>query len=59
MAIGQLFDYRRFVRREVKLAVLLPRRPGPDVEALLASADISVVWRSGEDFEDNAEGTFV
>jgi len=46
-AIGQLFDYRfsHFkAKKEVDLAVLLPSRPAGDVQSLLASLNIQVLW---------------
>jgi hypothetical protein len=59
MAIGELADYRRFLRNGVKCAVLLPERPSSDIEALLSSQDVSVVWREGRNaFKDNAGGRF-
>jgi hypothetical protein len=59
MAIGQLFDYRRFVDPTPACAVLLPLRPRDDIEELLRSADIAAVWKDGETFADNAHGAFV
>lgn len=60
MAIGQLLDYRRFAPEETRLAVLLPRHPGPDLEALLASVEIACIWRKAEQgFSDNAGGEFI
>jgi hypothetical protein len=58
MAIGQVFDYRRFLDPPPAMAVLLPRRPRLDLEALLASAGISAVWPEGNGFADNADGRF-
>jgi hypothetical protein len=49
-AIGQLFDYRfsHFKTKEnVDLAVLVPSRPAADVQSLLASLDIHVLWFEG------------
>jgi hypothetical protein len=58
MIIGQLADYSRF-HPEYKLAALLPERPRPDLEALLTSQGIAVVWASGKNtFADNAGGAF-
>jgi hypothetical protein len=59
MAIGQLFDYRRFVDPPAACAILLPARPRQDIEILLESAQISAVWKEGDIFVDNANGTFV
>jgi hypothetical protein len=58
MAIGQLYDYRRFLNPSPACAVLLPAKPRPDVEALLTSAGIAAVWKSGDSFADNADGRF-
>lgn len=46
-AIGQLFDYRfsHFKEKEkIDLAVLVPFKPAADVQSLLASLDIQVLW---------------
>ena len=40
MAIGQLYDYRRFHEPPVRLAVLLPHLPNRDGLTLLQSAGI-------------------
>jgi hypothetical protein len=58
MAIGQLYDYRRFAPPAAALGVLLPSRPRPDLEALLLEAGISAIWRNGSEFADNAGGRF-
>ena len=58
-AIGQLYDYRRFHRIPVRLAVLLPYRPNADGLALLRSAGIEAVWPHGPGFRDSARGAFV
>jgi len=54
MAIGQLYDYRRFEDSPaaVKLAVLLPRRPADDLLELLGSLNIGVAWRVGKGFDE-------
>jgi len=59
MAVGQLFDYRRFVDPSPACAVLLPDRPRPDVEELLTSVGIFAVWKDGALFVDNAGGRFM
>ena len=59
MAIGQLMDYRRFALPSARLAVLTERRPHSDLEDLLTSLNIASVWRSPDDFVDNADGDFV
>ena len=52
-AIGQLADYKRFVDPPPNhLAVLLPSRPRSDLEALLTSENIQVIWPAGEGFSD-------
>src|SRR5262249_43721783 len=58
MAIGQLLDYARFTTPAAALGVLLPARPRPDLEALLAAAKVAAVWPTGDAFEDNASGRF-
>jgi hypothetical protein len=58
MAIGQLTDYGRFLTPPPGLAVLLPARPRPDLEALLTVAGVAAVWPDGAGFADNAEGRF-
>ncbi len=59
MAIGQLFDYRRFITPAPACAILLPVPPRPDVADLLESAGISAIWKDGKSFVDNAAGRFV
>jgi hypothetical protein len=59
MAIGQLYDYRRFHQPPVNLAVLLPVQPGPDGLSLLQSAGIEAIWPCGQGFRDSANGAFV
>ena len=45
LAIGQLYDYRRFIAQDVDLAVLIPSKPSQDMVELLASLSIGCVWR--------------
>jgi len=63
MAIGQLFDYKQLTRKAGKrisrLAVLLPTRPAGDMEALLTSLKIGVIWKNGRSFSDNCGGALV
>ena len=48
MAIGQLFDYRRYIDRDdVSLSVLVPTRPSDDMVDLLSSLGIGCVVRNG------------
>lgn len=49
-AVGQLLDYDRFVGAE-QLAVLVPERPRQDLVEYLASADITAVYPSGDNWE--------
>jgi hypothetical protein len=58
MAIGQLADYRRFVDLAPRVAVLLPSRPRPDLEALLTTQSVAAIWPEGGVFADNADGRF-
>lgn len=59
IAIGQLYDYRRFHEPPVHLAVLLPCKPDSDGLALLQSAGIEAIWPDGIGFRDSANGSFV
>lgn len=59
MAVGQLADYARFIDPPPQLAVLLEARPAPDLEQLLSSQNIAVIWPRGDSFHDNAAGLFV
>jgi hypothetical protein len=58
MAIGQLADYKRFISKIERCAVLLGAKPHPDLIDLLDSQEIATIWRSGNGFADNAEGAF-
>ena len=51
-AIGQLMDYRRFVTPEPHLAVLLPSQPRRDLQALLESVGVRLIWHEGKTFKD-------
>jgi hypothetical protein len=59
MALGQLADYGRFINPPPKPAVLLPERPRADLEALLLSQGVHVVWQTREGFADNFNGQFL
>ncbi|MER5889902.1 hypothetical protein ABT160_39265 [Streptomyces sp. NPDC001941] len=52
MAVGQLLDYRRRVpKREIlRIAVLLPSAPTPDVQALLDELGIGLVYQTDTGF---------
>jgi hypothetical protein len=50
LAVGQLYDYRRFHDPEPALRILLPRSPGEDLVAYLAEAGVEVVYPQGPGF---------
>ncbi|MFJ3194161.1 hypothetical protein ACIPJQ_16235 [Streptomyces griseoviridis] len=52
MAIGQLADYRRRVpgHETLRIAVLLPSAPTPDVQELLAELNIALVFQTADGF---------
>lgn len=56
MAIGELLDYKRFIRPTPSLAVLLPERPKIDLVKLLTGQKINLVWQTKNGFEDNSKG---
>jgi hypothetical protein len=57
LAIGQLFDYRRFERSGPNLAVLLPESPSPDMLELLKGLTIGCIWpNSSGGFTDTRDG---
>jgi hypothetical protein len=58
MAIGQLADYTHFIESPIDRAILLPAKPSRDLIDLLEDQGISVIWREGSGFRDNAEGAF-
>ncbi|GGN73689.1 hypothetical protein GCM10010112_43220 [Actinoplanes lobatus] len=55
-AVGQLYDYRRYLDFEVDLAILLPSRPNEDLMGLLEVARIGAIWRDGTSFTDSQDG---
>lgn len=55
-AIGQLFDYRRYLDRRPQLAVLLPKEPEADLGLLLQEADVAAIWPSTSSFIDSIDG---
>jgi hypothetical protein len=61
MAIGQLADYKRFVDagKALHLAVLLPSQPRPDLQHLLESQGIKLIYPSEGGFEDSTGGSLV
>ncbi|MBW8702308.1 hypothetical protein MBT84_22120 [Streptomyces sp. MBT84] len=52
MAIGQLADYRRHLKNAdtLRVAVLLPSEPTPDVKALLEAEGVGLVFRTDNGF---------
>ncbi|MFI1995009.1 hypothetical protein [Actinoplanes sp. NPDC020271] len=58
-AIGQLYDYRRYLDFDVDLAVLVPSRPTEDLMGLLEAASVGAIWKSGSAFADSADGRFL
>lgn len=62
MAVGQLLDYAFLGMEnnfgEPNKAMLLPTKPDLDLEKWLQHLHISIIWREGESFKDNASGQF-
>ena len=58
MAIGQLADYGRFIRKLEGRAVLLEAKPSADLMDLLERQGIAAIWRSKGGFSDSAKGGF-
>jgi hypothetical protein len=56
MAIGQLYDYRRFEPTTPDLAVLVPKEPMRDLRRLLDGLTIGCVWPRGDGFRDSVDG---
>lgn len=54
MAIGQLYDYRRYIKPTPSLAILLPSRPREDLIELCNLSGASVIWRDGDTFGRSA-----
>lgn len=60
MGVGQLMDYAyqgQRLRRNPRLALLLPHRPTGDGLEWLKALGIAVIWRKGQVFVDDAGGT--
>lgn len=55
-AVGQLYDYRRYLDFEVNLAVLVPRRPTDDLMGLLKTAGVAAIWKAETSFADSENG---
>ena len=49
MALGQLLDYRRFVK-QARCAILVPSRPRPDIIELVKSASVELYWPENAGF---------
>jgi hypothetical protein len=49
LALGQILDYRRFLDAGLRTSVLLPSEPQKDMMELLASYDVSTVWKGMND----------
>ena len=50
MAIGQLFDYRRFAPPKTELTILVPECPRSDLVELIESAGIGMIHEMNGDF---------
>jgi hypothetical protein len=60
LAVGQLYDYRRYLTGfGSSLAVLVPERPSDDLMGLLDHAGAAAIWRSGNVFVDSAGGNLM
>ena len=62
MAVGQLLDYAFQGKKKFgspHKAILLPERPTPNIQEWLDHLHISVIWRQGESFSDNAQRRFI
>jgi hypothetical protein len=61
MAVGQLSEYAFRGRKKfgaTNQAILLPKRPSPDIFEWLDSIGIRVIWRERGRFMDNGGGQF-
>ena len=50
MAIGQIYDYRRFAEAGTGLAILLPELPRPDLVDLIQSSGVGLIHRTDAGF---------
>lgn len=55
-AIGQLFDYQRFMDPRPDLAILVPRPLPSELRALPEVAGVGVIWEAEDGFVDSAGG---
>ena len=64
MAVGQLLDYAFQGNQgekplgEPHKAILLPKKPHPEIINWLHHLHIHIIWREGKSFSDNANGQF-
>lgn len=56
-AVGQLIDYQRYLAQRPDLAILVGARPDEDLLGLAAAANMGVIWRTGDSFQDSGNGT--
>jgi hypothetical protein len=56
MAIGQLFDYARYLSPRPRLAVLTPDRPTGELLKLLKDHQILAIWRTSNGFTESQGG---
>jgi hypothetical protein len=56
MAIGQLADYKRFIKPTPELAILVPSAPRQDLQQLLQGEGIAIVWPAAHGFTDTRDG---
>jgi hypothetical protein len=54
MAVGQLFDYRRYINPRPRLAVLVPDHPRSDLLDLCAAENIATIWPVANSFETHS-----
>jgi hypothetical protein len=62
MAVGQLLDYAFLGKEKIRdpnMAILLPKEPDSDLIKWLQHLHISIIWREGGFFLDNADGRFL
>ncbi|MEU8657894.1 hypothetical protein [Actinoplanes philippinensis] len=58
-AVGQLYDYRRYLDFEVDLAVLVPTKPSDDLMGLLSAAEVAAIWPRAASFTDSEGGRYL
>lgn len=58
MAVGQLLDYEFQGGAKRNKAILVPKRPGADIEKWLQSLKIWLIWPQKGGFHDNKDGQF-